>query len=75
MQYLENLDMWIVDALRRTPHPSHFSLEDALAWIERMKPKRAILTNMHIDMDYQTLCAGLPANVVPAYDGMVVEIG
>lgn len=74
LQYLENLDIWIVDALRRTPHPSHFSLEDALAWIERIKPKRAILTNMHIDMDYRTLCAELPENVVPAYDGMVVEI-
>ena len=75
LQYLEDLDIWIVDALRRTPHPSHFSLEDALAWIERIKPKRAILTNMHIDMDYQTLCAELPENVVPAYDGMVVEVG
>ena len=75
MQYLEGLDIWIVDALRRTPHPSHFSLEDALRWIERMKPKRAILTNMHIDMDYQTLCGELPENVVPAYDGMVVDIG
>ncbi len=75
LQYLDGLDIWIVDALRRTPHPSHFSLDDALAWIERIKPKRAILTNMHIDMDYQALCSELPANVVPAYDGMIVEIG
>lgn len=74
LQYLAGLDVWIVDALRRTPHPSHFSLDDALQWIERIKPKRAILTNMHIDMDYRTLCSELPANVVPAYDGMVVEI-
>ena len=75
LQYLEDLDVWIVDALRRTPHPSHFSLDDALSWIEQIKPKRAILTNMHIDMDYKTLCDELPANVIPAYDGMVVEIG
>jgi phosphoribosyl 1,2-cyclic phosphate phosphodiesterase len=75
LKYLDGLDVWIVDALRRTPHPSHFSLDDALDWIKRVKPKRAILTNMHIDMDYQTLSDELPENVVPAYDGMVVEIG
>jgi len=74
LKYLEKLDIWIIDALRRTPHPSHFSLDDALGWIKRMKPKHAILTNMHIDMDYQTLSIELPANVVPAYDGMVLEI-
>ena len=75
LKHLEGLDVWIVDALRRTPHPSHFSLDDALDWIKRVKPRRAILTNMHIDMDYQTLCKELPENVVPAYDGLVVEIG
>lgn len=74
LEYLEGLDIWIVDALRRRPHPSHFSLDEALAWINRIKPKRAILTNMHIDMDYETLCAELPDRVVPAYDGMVIEV-
>ena len=64
-----NLDVWIVDALRRTPHPSHFSLSDALIWIDRLSPKRAILTNMHIDMDYRTLCDELPDGISPAYDG------
>ncbi|MFY8154495.1 MAG: MBL fold metallo-hydrolase, partial [Hyphomicrobiales bacterium] len=49
---------------------SHWSLADALAWIERIKPRRAILTNLHTDMDYDTLCRSLPAHVVPAYDGM-----
>ena len=73
IQYLENLNVWIIDALRYTPHPSHFNLEQALEWIERMKPKRAILTNLHIDMDYEALCKILPDNVEPAYDGMVVE--
>lgn len=72
MQYLENLDTWIVDALRPRPHPSHFSLSETLAWIARLKPKQAILTNMHVDMDYATLLAELPPNIVPAFDGMVV---
>lgn len=70
---LENLDVWIVDALKRTPHPSHFSLDETLKWIERVRPKRAILTNMHIDLDYDTLRRELPDSVEPAYDGLVVE--
>ena len=74
IKHLEGLDVWIIDALRRTPHPSHFSLDDALSWINRMKPKRAILTNMHVDMDYQTLLNELPDGVVPAHDGMSLEI-
>ena len=52
------------------PHPSHFNLDEALAWIARIKPKRAILTNLHTDMDYATLRAQLPPYVEPAYDGM-----
>lgn len=70
---LQGLDLWIVDALKRTPHPSHFSLPQTLAWIDRIKPRRAILTNMHIDMDYATLCAELPSHVIPAHDGLVIE--
>ncbi|MBY0612510.1 MAG: MBL fold metallo-hydrolase [Beijerinckiaceae bacterium] len=71
--YLEGLDCWIIDALRLTPHPSHFRLAESLAWIERMKPKRAVLTNLHTDLDYDALARQVPAGVVPAYDGMVVE--
>jgi phosphoribosyl 1,2-cyclic phosphate phosphodiesterase len=71
--FLEDLDLWIVDALRYRPHPTHFSLDDALHWIERMRPRRAILTNLHNDLDYETLRAKLPAHVTPAYDGMRVE--
>jgi phosphoribosyl 1,2-cyclic phosphate phosphodiesterase len=63
-----------VDALRYKPHPSHFSVEDALAWIERIKPRRAILTNMHADLDYAELKARLPAHVEPAFDGMSVTV-
>ena len=70
---LSGLDLWIVDALRYHPHPSHFSVADAVAWIERLKPKRAVLTNMHTDLDYDTLTVQLPAGVVPAYDGMRIE--
>ncbi|RAI29645.1 MBL fold metallo-hydrolase [Rhodoplanes serenus] len=72
---LHGLDLWIVDALRDKPHPSHFSVDQALAWIDRLKPKRAILTNLHSDLDYEDLKARLPDNVEPAYDGMRVRVG
>lgn len=70
MAALENLDLWIVDALRRTPHPSHWSLPQTLEWIARMKPKRAIVTNLHVDLDFATLERELPPGVQPAYDGL-----
>jgi phosphoribosyl 1,2-cyclic phosphate phosphodiesterase len=73
LPFLEGLDVWIVDALRYTPHPSHFSLDEALTWIERMRPRRAVLTNLHTDLDYETLRRRLPENVEPAYDGMRVD--
>ncbi len=72
--YLANLDTWIVDALRRTPHPTHAHLDRTLEWIDRVKPKNAVLTNMHIDLDYATVASETPANIVPAYDGMVLEV-
>lgn len=71
---LEGLDVWIVDALRDVPHPSHFSVKQALGWIERLRPKRAILTHLHIDLDYDALRRRLPPSVEPAYDGMTLEI-
>ena len=71
---LLGLDLWIIDALRYTPHPTHFSLAEALAWVERLRPKRAILTNMHTDLDYAVLGAELPGHVVPAHDGMRIEM-
>lgn len=71
---LSGLDVWIVDALRRSTHSSHFSLVETLHWIERLKPKRAVLTNMHIDLDYETLKTELPAGIEPAYDGMTIEM-
>lgn len=70
---LGGLDVWIVDALRRRPHPTHAHLERTLEWIDRVRPRRAILTNMHIDLDFEQLRAELPAGVEPAYDGLVIE--
>ena len=72
LKALHDLDVWIIDALRPAPHPSHFSVEQALAWIARVKPKRAVLTHMHVDLDYATLSRELPQGVEPAYDGMVL---
>jgi phosphoribosyl 1,2-cyclic phosphate phosphodiesterase len=69
---LQDLDIWIVDTLRYTPHPSHFSVEQALGWIERVAPKRAVLTHMHVDLDYDTVRRELPDGVEPGYDGMVL---
>jgi phosphoribosyl 1,2-cyclic phosphate phosphodiesterase len=70
---LENLDLWIVDGLRYTGHPSHFSINDALSWIERFRPKRAVITNMTADVDYEVIRQSLPASVVPAYDNLRIE--
>ena len=71
---LEGLDVWIIDALRDKPHPSHLSVSEALDWIESLKPKRAILTNLHTDLDYDELRSRLPHNVEPAYDGLSIEL-
>jgi phosphoribosyl 1,2-cyclic phosphate phosphodiesterase len=68
--HLQNLELWIIDGLRYAGHPSHFSVNDALSWIDRFKPRRAVITNMHSDLDYEVLRQSLPANVIPAYDGM-----
>jgi phosphoribosyl 1,2-cyclic phosphate phosphodiesterase len=70
---LAGLDVWVVDSLRYIHHPAHFSVEQALEWIERLRPKRAILTHLHIDLDYAALKRELPPHVEPAYDGMIVH--
>jgi len=71
---LENLDLWIIDGLRYAQHPSHFSLSDALSWIERFRPKRAVITNMHADLDYEIVRQQLPDGVIPGYDGMRLSL-
>lgn len=70
---LSGLDCWVLDALRRTPHPTHAHLALSLEWIARAAPRRAVLTNMHIDLDYQTVEEETPAHVTPAYDGMILR--
>ncbi|SEM20321.1 phosphoribosyl 1,2-cyclic phosphate phosphodiesterase [Roseovarius azorensis] len=70
---LEGLDCWVLDALRRTPHPTHAHLSRSLEWIARARPRRGVLTNMHIDMDYRTLVEETPEHVTPAHDGMIIR--
>ncbi len=71
---LEGLDTFVLDALRRKPHPTHAHLAQSLDWLARAAPRLGVLTNMHNDLDYATLTAELPAGVVPAYDGLTLEI-
>jgi phosphoribosyl 1,2-cyclic phosphate phosphodiesterase len=71
---LAGLDCWIVDALRYEPHYSHFNVEEALGWIARIKPARAILINMHSDLDYEVLRGKLPAGVEPGFDGLSFDV-
>jgi phosphoribosyl 1,2-cyclic phosphate phosphodiesterase len=72
---LQDLDLWIIDGLRYAPHPSHTNVDQALSWIELMKPRAGVITNMHSDLDYEVLRGKLPEGVVPAYDGMRIEVG
>lgn len=74
VELLAGLDVLIIDALQYRPHPSHFSLAEALLWIERLKPKRAVLTHMHTPLDYETVQRETPQHVEPAYDGMTIEM-
>ena len=71
---LEGLDVLVIDALRRRPHPSHMHLDETLAFVERLRPARAVLTNMHSDLDYRALLAELPAGVEPGFDGLGIEL-
>jgi phosphoribosyl 1,2-cyclic phosphate phosphodiesterase len=74
LPFLEGLDTWIIDGLRYKPHPSHFSVDEALAWVEKMRPRRTVITNLHTDLDYDELKRRLPQSVTPAYDGMRIEV-
>ena len=73
LSYLKGLDILIVDALRDTPHPSHFSVPETLELIKRLRPKRSVLTNLHTDLDFAELQSRLPSNVEPAFDGMRLD--
>jgi phosphoribosyl 1,2-cyclic phosphate phosphodiesterase len=71
---LEGVDTWVVDALRYTPHPSHAHVAKTLEWIAHVKPRHAVLTNLHVDLDYKMLKRELPKGVEPAYDGMILRV-
>lgn len=71
---LDGVDLWIVDAFRIEPHVTHTHLARTLEWIERVKPKRAVLTHMSQWLDYNRVKAMVPAHVEPAYDGMVLDV-
>lgn len=71
---LQDLDVLIIDALRYRPHPTHFSIDQALTMIKRIAPRRAYLTHLCHDVEYETLKQGLPAGVEPAYDGLEFEL-
>jgi phosphoribosyl 1,2-cyclic phosphate phosphodiesterase len=73
VETLRGLEVLIIDALRYTPHPTHFSVADALALIEEVRPRTAVLTNLHSDIDYDKLRSELPDGVVPAFDGMKLQ--
>lgn len=71
---LKDLDVLVIDALQYKFHPSHLSLEQSLDWISRTAPKRAVLTHMHIPLDYETVMRETPEHVEPGYDGLRIEI-
>ncbi len=72
---LDGIEVWVVDCLRETPHPTHAHFERTLEWIERVGPKRAIFTHMNFETDYEKTLARCPPGVEPGYDGLTVEIG
>ena len=67
---LKNLDYLIIDCLKKSEHPSHFNFDQAINFIQITNPKKAILTNLHVDLDYFDLKKDLPKNIIPAYDGL-----
>ena len=69
-QIVQGAECWVVDALRRTPHPTHSHLDQTLEWINRAGVARGVLTNMHVDLDYATVLAETDDHIYPAYDGM-----
>ncbi len=70
----KNLKYFIVDCLRYSKHPAHFSLSEVLNLVKILKPKKTLLTNLHSDLDYNYLLKKLPNNVIPAYDGITFNI-
>ena len=74
LEAMAGVDVLVVDAMRYRPHPTHAHLDRALEWIARIAPRRAFLTNLHVDMDYAELDRLTPAHVQPCHDGLVIEV-
>ena len=74
LQALEGVEVLIVDAMRYRPHPTHAHLDRALEWIDRLKPRRAFLTNLHVDMDYAEVDRTTPSHVTPCHDGLQIDL-
>jgi phosphoribosyl 1,2-cyclic phosphate phosphodiesterase len=74
LKALEGVEVLIVDAMRYRPHPTHAHLDRALEWIDRLKPRRAFLTNLHVDMDYAEVDRTTPAHVTPCHDGLQIDL-
>jgi len=72
-ELLRGLDVWIVDALRYQAHSSHFNVTQALEWVRILRPKRAVLTHLNVELDYDVLRNELPQGVEPAYDGLILS--
>ncbi|WP_297323716.1 MBL fold metallo-hydrolase, partial [uncultured Bartonella sp.] len=72
-QYLQNLDVLIIGALQYRPHPSHFSVDQAVEWGKKLNAKRVILTHMHVALDYDEVMKYTPENVVPGYQGLTFD--
>lgn len=71
---LRGVDVWMVSCIGTEPHPSHAHVEQALDWIARVRPRRALLTHMGQGLDYAALCRALPPGVEPAYDGLEIDL-
>ena len=74
MPSVSGLHVWVLDALRQAPHPSHLSLSESVELIGRMQPREAVLTNMHLDLDYTETDRTTPDNIRPAYDGLQIDV-
>jgi phosphoribosyl 1,2-cyclic phosphate phosphodiesterase len=72
IELLQGLDTWLVGCFQRPPHKTHAHLDLVLEWVERLRPRRTVLTHMGNDMDWDWLRRNLPETIVPAYDGMVL---
>tara|TARA_B110000967_G_C18821107_1_gene528745 strand:+ start:421 stop:1191 length:771 start_codon:yes stop_codon:yes gene_type:complete len=71
---LKNLNCLIIDCLKKEKHPSHFNMDESIELSKYLKPKKTILTNLHTDLDYNNLKTFLPKNIIPAYDGITINL-